>query len=156
MDLTLSPKTEAHVKVAGEQIVLARLATITPGERITLAKRASKRVAAALLLDPDPRVMQAALTNPRMTMASVAGAIADERACQPLVHAICRDPRWYAQPEVQVALLRNPHTPRARALYFIGELPVTVLRGLSEYLSPELQAEVSKELVRRKEGKAPV
>jgi hypothetical protein len=152
MALALSPKVEAHVKVAGEEIILGRLASTTPGERLTLAKRASQRIAAALLLDRDPRVMQAALANPRMTMASVAGAISDPCAGQALVHAVCRDPRWYAQTEVQAALLRSPHTPFERAMYFIAELPVTVLRDLAEFLSLELQAEVAKELERREDS----
>jgi hypothetical protein len=152
MELVLLPKTEAHVRAAGERIILARLATVTVGERITLAKRASKRVAAALLLDADPRVMQVALLNPRVTMESIANAVSDELAGEALVHAICRDPRWYAQQEVQVALLRSPHTPFARALYFIAELPMTVLHGLTEFLTPELQVAVKQEVERREKA----
>jgi hypothetical protein len=149
MELALSLKAPAHQRAMAEQLVLGRLQTTTAGERITLAKRAAKRIAAALLLDTDPRVMQAALANSHMTTESVAGAILHELAGEVLVHAVCRDPRWYAQREVQVALLRNPHTPLARAVYFMAELPATVLREVTEHLSPKLQTEVAKELERR-------
>jgi len=53
-DLTkvaLSPRVPADVKVAVDNVLISRLKTVTVGERLTLARRASGRVAAALLLD---------------------------------------------------------------------------------------------------------
>jgi len=51
MKVALSPGAPADVKVAVDDILIARLETVTIGERLTLARRASGRVAAALLLD---------------------------------------------------------------------------------------------------------
>lgn len=51
MKVALSPAAPADVKVAVDDILIARLETVTIGERLTLARRASGRVAAALLLD---------------------------------------------------------------------------------------------------------
>src|ERR1700733_15143974 len=50
MKVALSPSAPADVKVAVDDILIARLETVTLGERLTLARRASGRVAAALLL----------------------------------------------------------------------------------------------------------
>jgi hypothetical protein len=50
MKVALSPSAPADVKVAIDDILIARLETVTIGERLALARRASGRVAAALLL----------------------------------------------------------------------------------------------------------
>ena len=51
MKLALSPGVPADVKTAVDDVLISRLKTVTVGERLTLARRASGRVAAALLLD---------------------------------------------------------------------------------------------------------
>src|SRR6202048_2590437 len=51
MKVALSPPVPSDVKVAVDDILISRLKTVTTGERLTLARRASGRVAAALLLD---------------------------------------------------------------------------------------------------------
>jgi hypothetical protein len=51
MKVALSPAVPADVKVAVDDVLISRLKTVTIGERLTLARRASGRVAAALLLD---------------------------------------------------------------------------------------------------------
>jgi hypothetical protein len=51
MKVALSPRVPADVKVAVDNVLISRLKAVTLGERLTLARRASGRVAAALLLD---------------------------------------------------------------------------------------------------------
>jgi len=51
MKLALSPVAPADVRVAVDNMLISRLQTVTVGERLTLARRASGRVAAALLLE---------------------------------------------------------------------------------------------------------
>jgi hypothetical protein len=51
MKVALSPGVPADVKIAVDDVLISRLNTVTLGERLTLARRASGRVAAALLLD---------------------------------------------------------------------------------------------------------
>jgi hypothetical protein len=51
MKLALSPGVPADVRVAADNVLISRLNTVTVGERLTLARRASGRVAAALLLE---------------------------------------------------------------------------------------------------------
>jgi hypothetical protein len=91
MKVALAPLAPADVKVAVDDVLISRLKTVTIGERLTLARRASGRVAAALLLGVEiagaktagakiidaktvareTRVMQTALENPRLTEALV-------------------------------------------------------------------------------------
>ncbi|MGA2334771.1 MAG: hypothetical protein WA383_23145 [Terriglobales bacterium] len=55
MKVALSPGVPADVKVAVDDVLISRLKAVTVGERLTLARRASGRVAAALLLDVETR-----------------------------------------------------------------------------------------------------
>jgi hypothetical protein len=150
LELALSPAVAADVKLAGEEVILTRLANTSPGERLTLAKRGSKRLAAALLLDSDTRVMEAALRNSRMVEGSIVRALQNPKATPALVEAICRNSLWSVRREVQVALLRNPHTPLACARQYLRALPAKVLEDLQGYFPEEMEAEVASELERRK------
>src|SRR5271167_2329249 len=87
--VALSPRVPADVKVAVDDVLISRLKMVTVGERLTLARRASGRVAAALLLENvdtkvvdgkvedaktvarTTRIVQTALENPRLTEALV-------------------------------------------------------------------------------------
>ena len=55
MQVALTPVVPADIKMAAEESLINRLEKISQGERLSLAHRASGRVAAALLLDPATR-----------------------------------------------------------------------------------------------------
>jgi hypothetical protein len=118
MKVALSPVVPADVKLSADQILLARLKTITLGERLTLARRASGRVAAALLLDREGRIMRVALENARLTEAQVVQAILSSGANAALVHAVSQHEKWSCRRDVQLASLRTEHLSLARALKF--------------------------------------
>jgi hypothetical protein len=123
VEVTLAPVARGDVKRAAEEALLTRLETISIGEKLTLARRASTRVAGGLLLGAEPRVIHAALENPRLTEASVVKAVMRPAAPAALVHAVCHHPKWSLSREVRIALLRNENTPLARALEFTRTLP---------------------------------
>jgi hypothetical protein len=145
MQIALSPVVAADLKMVVEDMLVSRLETISSGERLTLAKCASTRVAAALLCDPEQRVIDAALENPRLTEMWVVRALEKANAPPGLVGSICRHPKWSLRNDVQVALIRNPHTPAARALAYAHRLPTSVLRDL--LASAELAVELKLKLV---------
>ncbi|HEX9120880.1 MAG TPA: hypothetical protein VF840_10115 [Terriglobales bacterium] len=130
MQIALTPSIAADLKMLIEESLIARMESISSGERLTLAKRGSTRVAAALLTDPEERVMHAALENPYMTEAWIVKALVQDDAPVPLVHAVCRHSKWSLRRDVQIALLRNDKTPLARALAFADNLPSQVLRDV--------------------------
>ncbi len=133
MPLALLPTLAADLKVAVEEAIITRLGTITEGERLTLAKRASMRVAAALLAGPQARVIKAALDNPYLTEACVVKALVAQDAPQALVDLVCRDEKWSVRREIRVALLRNEHIPLARAIIFAQSLPVSAVRDVLQH-----------------------
>jgi len=164
MKVALSPSAPADVKVAVDDILIARLETVTIGERLTLARRASGRVAAALLLDvengkvvegreakivdskvmtaktpgPQVRVMQAALDNPRLTEALVISSVLRGDASVALVHAVARHARWSPRKEIRATLLRTEHLSLACALAFARTIsPLTLGEILRSSRLPE-------------------
>jgi hypothetical protein len=169
MKVALSPLVPADVKIAVDDVLISRLKTVTVGERLTLARRASGRVAAALLLDVDDgkvvseisgnpqtknaetvaretRVMQTALENPRLTEALVISSVLRPNASAALVHAVARHEKWSRRREIRAALLRTEHLSLARALEFSREIPAPLLQEV--LASSRLPAKTKEQLSR--------
>ena len=126
--VALAPTVPADVKVAADEVLIARLKTITIGERLALARRASGRVARALLLDTEIRVMQTALENARLTETFVIQAVLRSQTNAPLIQAVAHHAKWSYRREVRVALLRTEYLSLARALEFSRSLPPALAR----------------------------
>jgi hypothetical protein len=141
MQIALTPIVPADVKHAAEEAIVARLATISAGERSELAKRSSGRVAAALLLDKEERIMQAALLNPRMTELWIVRALKARAGTELLAPAVSRHQKWSPRIDIKLALIANPHTPFARVAQFAGELPLHALKEVlrSARLAPNVK-----------------
>lgn len=125
-----TPAVAADLKRAAEELLVARLPSITLGERISLARRSSALVAAALLLDKEVPVWQTALQNPRLTEAAIGAALQRANATPAFVEAVCHHTKWSLRPEIRMALLRNAHTPLAHALEFARRLRPALLRDI--------------------------
>ncbi len=130
MQLALTPVVPADVKKASEDALIHRLEMISSGERLTLARRASGRIAGELLLDAENRVMQAALENSRLTEAPIIKAMLQQNASAALGQAVCHHAKWSLRREVRIALLRSPHTPMAKAMEFARGMPAPMLREI--------------------------
>ncbi|MGB8013298.1 MAG: hypothetical protein WCF68_16935 [Terriglobales bacterium] len=173
MKVALSPNVPADVKVAVDDVLISRLKAVTVGERLTLARRASGRVAAALLLEAEPveekivgtiveskkrdakaagreiRILQSALDNPRLTEALVISSVLRPAASAALVHEVARHAKWSRRKEIRAALLRTEHLSLARALEFSREVPAA---GLQEVLASSLLPDKIKSQLLRERG----
>jgi len=142
MQVTLTPAIAADIKRSAEDQLLVRLETLSTGEKITLAKRASGRVAAALLQDEDARVVEPALDNPQLTESQVVQGLIKPNPPAVLFEMVSDHSNWCLRPEVQLALLRNEKTPLDKARQFAAHFAEDVLREvlpgqrLSEVLEP--------------------
>ena len=156
MQIALTPGVAADLKLAVEESMVSRLETVSAGERLGLAKRASGRVAAALLMDPEPRIIEAALLNPQMTEAWIVKGLMSDDPPQSFVEMVCRHPKWSVRREIQLSLLRNDKTPLARVLYFAKGFPSTVLRDALKHfrLSATVKMHLIKELQDRETAEA--
>jgi hypothetical protein len=130
MQVALTPAVAADVKMAVEEVIVSRLESISTGERLTLARRASNRVAGALLLDPEARIVDAALASPMMNEAAIVKALMRDEASEHFVAQASRHAKWSLRRDIQIALLRNDKTPLARVLAFAQRLPTQTLRDV--------------------------
>lgn len=155
MQVALTPAVMADIKRAAEEALIGRLATMSSGERRTLAKRSSGRIAAALLLDKDEPIMQAALLNPQMTEMWIVKALKSGAATELLAPAVCRHSRWVHRFEIKVALLANKHTPFVSVAQIAADLPVHALKDVlrNAQLAPNVKAHL-KEILGKRSGRA--
>jgi len=130
MQFALQPAVAADLKRAADDLLVTRVASITLGERIALARRASGNVAAALLLDKETRVWQTALENQRLTETAIGRALLHTGTTRAFVETVCHHPKWSLRPEIRIALLRNEKTPLSRAVEFARRLPPAQLRDI--------------------------
>ena len=130
MKFSLTAAVAADLKRVADELLVARIASVTLGERIALARRASAMVAAALLVDREARVWQTALENPRLGEAAIVKALLRPNSSPALVKAISHHAKWSLCPEIRMALLRNEYTPLARALEFARRMPPAQLRDI--------------------------
>jgi hypothetical protein len=130
MHFSQIPTAPADLKRTADEFLITRLASISLGERISLARRCSVTVATALLHDKESRVWQTALENPRLTETAVTRALQRPGATPGFVEAVSHHAKWSPRPEIRLALLRNPHTPLARAIEFARRLRPAQLRDV--------------------------
>jgi hypothetical protein len=130
MQVALTPTVGADVKRAAEEQLMHRMESLSSGERISLARRASGRVAAALLLDAEPRVASTALDNSHLVEVLVATALMKHGAPESLFVLVSEHPKWSLRRDVQIALLRSEVTPLQRAVELAGNFSPELLRKI--------------------------
>jgi hypothetical protein len=148
--LALTVGALPELKRIAEGQLLARLAQLPLGQKITLARRGPARVAGALLAEGHPQILSVVLDNAYLTEAQVLKALAREKLSPAVAHAIAQHRRWSCVYNVRLALIRTPGTTLATILSYLPELNATDLRDLSapgivsESLRRYLQAELDR------------
>ena len=139
MNFALTPAAVApDVKRAAEEQLIMRLESLPVGQKITLARRASGRVAAALLQMPDQKILAPALDNKQMTEALVVQALMKPHAPARLYVLVSHHPTWQNRREIQIALLRSENTPLERAQEFARNFSTDFLREIVPARNGEL------------------
>lgn len=154
VQLSLLPTAPAEAKRLAEEIILARLGQLPLGQKITLARRGSARVAGGLLVEGHPQVVRVALDNAFLTEAQVLKALARQKLPAPVVSAIANHPKWSCRYNVRAALVRHPLAPLGRVLAFLPELTLRDLEELRDLgtLSENLRQYIGHEIARRARG----
>jgi len=157
MDLvqfTLLPGTSAELKRNAEGQLVARLPQMPLGQKITLARRGTARVAGALLVEGHAQVLSVVLDNPGLTEAQVLKALSRERLPVGVVKAVAQHRKWSHTYNVRLALVRHPSSTLSTILAYLPELTVSDLRELaapgivSENLRKYLLAEIQQRVGR--------
>lgn len=125
-----TPAVPADVKIVAEETILKKLEGMPRGEKISLARRGTGRVAASLLFSPDLELIHAALDNPFLTEGHVLKLLGREGLPHLVVEQLAEHPRWSHCYDLRLALIRHPLTPFARVLAFLPDMGVADLRNI--------------------------
>jgi hypothetical protein len=144
---TVTPELQRNA----EEHLIARLPHVTLGQKIALARQASARVLAALILEGNAQVVEPAVGNPRLTEAQVLKLLTRDKLPLAVVPALCRSRRWTSVPNVALALLRYSHTPPEAAVKLLPHVASADLRALAQTktVSQVMRRYIQRELAHR-------
>jgi hypothetical protein len=154
VQLTLLPGISAELKRIAEEQLIARLPQLPLGQKVTLSRRGTARVAGALLAEGHAQVLSVVLDNPQLTEAQVLKALSRDRLPLGVIQAIARHRKWSHTYNVRLALVRHPSSTLSTILGYLPELTVSDLRELAapgivsenlrKYLLAEIQQRIRK------------
>jgi len=121
-DVASSLKVTPVLRREAETILRARLPELALGERVSLARVASRGVIAALREDGAPAVLQALAGNPRSTESDLGRIVARADAPPEFLAWIAESSPWGQRHALRLALVRQPRTPAAAALRVTRQL----------------------------------
>lgn len=122
IELGRDARVRPPVRRAAHQTLVERYDALAVGERIAIARRAGVEMLARIGLDPEPRVIQAMLENPRLIEGVVLGMAAGGATRPQTLAAVAASPKWSARPEVRRMLCRNRRTPLEVVLTLLTRL----------------------------------
>jgi hypothetical protein len=131
-DVAASPRVAMAVKIRAEAMLKDQLVELRLGEKITLAKIATPPVLMLLLADPDPKVVEAGLINPRLREEDLLTLVRAEAPSRPLLEGIVASSRWEDRYAIRLAIALHPRAPVALALGQLSALTTKDLARVAE------------------------
>jgi hypothetical protein len=116
---------------AAEFLLSIRLQEMALGERVTLARIASRGVIAVLRRQEHPMVIRALLRNPRLVEEDALAIASAATTPPPVLQALAEEGRFSTRPAVQKAIVQNRETPPSTALRIVQGLSTKILRELA-------------------------
>jgi hypothetical protein len=152
LEIGAAPGVAPDLKRLIEDTLLSQREGLATGQRLSMARRGSARIAGGLLIDSDNRVIRAALDNPALTEQSVAAALTIDKSTVDLPVAVMEHSRWSRRRGVRLALLRNKHLSLARFAAILPEVSLGEMKDLIEdpRVAPNIRSYVAKMVRRRK------
>jgi hypothetical protein len=146
-----TPAVPTDVKMAAEETLLRKLPTLPRGERISVARRGTGRLAASLLISADVELIRAVLDNPYLTEANLLKVLTRKELVSGVVEEIAQHKRWSHRYELRLGLIRHRFTPLARVLAFLPDVTVTDLQEvcLDRRMHPQVRKYIQAHCVAR-------
>lgn len=114
--LSAAARVRPTVRRAAERRLGERLPGLAVGEKVAIARRCGGGLIQRIGQDPNPRVIQALLENPRLTEGQLLQLISRDGTRPETLALVARDRRWGARYRIRVPICRHPNTPLATAL----------------------------------------
>jgi len=154
VDLCLIPGVTPDQKFAAERAILQRLPTTELGNKMTLARRATSTVVAAILKEGESRLVEICLNSPRLREVAILQFLNGASASPETISMVARHPKWKLRPNLRIAILKNRRTPPIWFTLFLPQLRAPDVRNLlsSRRLNPSQKKLVQDELKKRGSG----
>lgn len=130
VEVASDPRVHPVIRRSAESYLEARIGEMTLGERVALARRASRPIVALLAASEDEGVLRALLGNPFMVERLVVN-IASSSTAPALLRDLAAHVKWSTRRAVRLAVAENPRAPVATALRSVESLDPRDLRRLS-------------------------
>jgi len=130
VSLSALPGATPDQKLAAERTILQRLPTAPLGHKITLARRGTATVVAALLKEGQAQVFEICLANPRLREAAVFQFLRGATARAETISMIARHERWKQRPNLRLAILKNSKTPEIWFTLWLPQVSAPILQQL--------------------------
>ena len=130
--LSTDSRVRPTVRRVAERRLADRLPGLAVGEKVAIARRCGGGLVTRLGQDPNPRVIQALLENPRLTEGTLLQLVSRDSARPEVLAMVARDRRWGVRYRIRVPICRNPSTPVATALGLLSGLRKLDLRAVAD------------------------
>lgn len=156
-DVAATPSVPAAVRLRAESLLGDALRDLRLGDRITLSRLATAALLPGLLLDDEPRVIDAALLNPRLREEDLVAVVRRDDVPRALLEACASSSRWSVNYAARLALVLQPRTPQPVALLQISSLVPRDLRRVADAreLRPLVRAAAAAVLEKGDGGRLP-
>jgi hypothetical protein len=150
--ISLLSASSMELRRMADERVLAQLPQLPLGQKLTLARRGSARIAAGLVAHGPEQAARAALDNSFLTESQLLKTLAKETLPERIVAIVARHEKWAKLVNIRVALLRHPHAPPERVPTLVPGLPRREIEDLLELsrLPENVRAHLRKELAHSK------
>lgn len=132
LDIGREQRAPPPVRVSANRRLQDALRFLALGEKVAVARLAAAALFPSLLDDPDLRVLEAVLTNPRLTSEDLQRWLATGHPRPEALALLARDRHWAGRPPIRIALLTHRVTPRAAALSLLTSASREEWRRLAE------------------------
>jgi hypothetical protein len=150
--ISLLTTSSMELRRLADERVLTQLPQLPLGQKLMLARRGSKRIAAGLVAHGPEQVARVALDNSFLTESQLLKTLAKETLPARTVAAVAVHDKWAKMVNIRVALLRHPQVPVDGVPSLANGLPRRDMEDLLELtqLSEHVRDLLREELAQRK------
>jgi len=135
--IPIPPTTRAEEEPEAEdsdhiEIKAIQIKNMSVKDKMMLAPKADKAERAVLLRDLNASVARLLIRNPRITDAEIVQIAKDFAAPSDVLEMIAKNRKWIMNPEIRLAMVRNPRTPTPLAIAQLNYLQVKDLAILAK------------------------
>lgn len=131
VDLGFIPGVTPDQKLAAERVILQRLPTAPLGNKMTLARRGTVNVVAALIKEGQPQTFEVCLSNTHLKEAAIYQFLRGATASAETISLVARHDRWNQRPNLRLAILKNSKTPEIWYTLWLPRIDTHILQQLS-------------------------